>query len=138
IEAARQQQFALELALKQQHRLQNVAIPLLEAAAPFCGERTRGASGFVATNAYRWKKDYYNAALSAGFSDTLVVLNVAPGSAAAHAGLIAGDRILAVNSTPVLIGRNAIDDLSSKIPSANEKKVRPYRLAVRRGSDTTT
>lgn len=78
IEAARQQQFALELSLKQQHRLQNVAVPLLEAAVPFCGDRVRGASGFVAANAHRWKKDNFNAALSAGFSDTLVVLNVAP------------------------------------------------------------
>ena len=138
IEAARQQQFALELALKQQHRLQNVAVPLLEAAAPFCGEKVRGASGFVATNAFRWKKEYYNAALSAGFSDTLVVLNVAPGSAAAQAGLVAGYRLLAVDSTPVLVGRNAIDDLSAKIPSANDKRTTPYRLTVRRGDTTST
>ena len=138
IEAARQQQFALELGLKQQHRLQNVAVPLLEAAAPFCGERIRGASGFVATNAYRWKKDFYNAALSAGFSDTLVVLNVAPGSAAAQAGLAAGDRILSVNSTPVLVGQSAIDDLSAKIPSANNKRTQSYRLTFRRGNDTST
>jgi predicted Zn-dependent protease len=138
IEAARQQQFALELALKQQHRLQNVAIPLLEAAAPFCGDRVRGASGFVATNAYRWKKDYYNAALSAGFSDTLVVLNVAPNSAAAVAGLVAGDRVLAVNDTPILIGRSAIDDLSAKIPSAKDKLIQSYRLTIRRGDDTST
>jgi predicted Zn-dependent protease len=126
------------LALKQQHRLQNVAIPLLEAAAPFCGDRVRGASGFVATNAYRWKKEYYNAALSSGFSDTLVVLNVAPNSAAAVAGLVAGDRILAVNSTPILIGRTAIDDLSAKIPSSKDKRIQTYRLSIRRGEDTST
>lgn len=138
IEAARQQQFALELALKQQHRLQNVAVPLLEAAAPFCGDRVRGASGYVASNAFRWKKDYFNAALSAGFSDTLVVLNVAPGSAAAEAGLAAGDRILAINNTPVLVGRHAIDDLSAKLPTANTNHPRPYSLTYRRGSDTQT
>lgn len=135
IEAARQQQFALELALKQQHRLQNVSIPLLEAAAPFCGDRIRGASGFVATNAYRWKKDYYNAALSAGFSDTLVVLNVAPGSAAAAAGLAAGDRILAVDYTPIVVGSKAIDDLTTKLPATKDKRGRPYRLTYRRGEE---
>lgn len=136
IEAARQQQFALELALKQQHRLQNVAVPMLEAAAPFCGEKVRGASGFVATNAHRWKKDYYAAALSAGFSDTLVVLNVAPGSASAEAGLAAGDRILAINSTPVGVGSTAINDLSAKLPATKGRRADPYRLTYRRGSQT--
>lgn len=135
IEAARQQQFALELSLKQQHRLQNVAIPLLEAAAPFCGDRVRGASGYIAANAFRWKNDYYNAARSAGFTDTLVVLNVAPGSAAAQAGLAAGDRILAINNTPILVGQSAIDDLGAKLPTTKTNHPKPYQLTYRRGND---
>lgn len=105
---------------------------------PFCGDRVRGASGYVATNAFRWKKDYFNAALSAGFSDTLVVLNVAPGSAAAEAGLAAGDRILAINNTPVLVGQHAIDDLSAKLPTVNTNHPKPYSLTYRRGLDAQT
>jgi len=138
IEQARQQQFALELSLKQQHRLQNVAAPLLLAAVPFCGAKVRPISGFVAGNAYQWKKDYFNAALAAGYNDTLIVMNVTPGLPASNAGLKVGDRILAIDGAPVLTGARAVEDLRLKLPNPKSKTAKPFSITYRRGESSTT
>src|SRR5687767_11624910 len=107
VEQARQQQFALELAVKQQNRLQNVALPLLRAAVPLCADKVKPVSGFLVANTHGWKKEYYNAALSAGFTDTLSVTNVTPGLPAALAGIQVGDRIVAINGRPIATGSQA-------------------------------
>jgi predicted Zn-dependent protease len=138
IEQARQQQFALETALKQRSRLQNVANPLLRAAVPFCREKVRPSAGYAVGNAYLWQKDYFKAALSLGFSDTLTVMNVTPGLPADDAGLKTGDRILAVNAAPVVTGPRAVTEFESKLPGAKDKSPIPYTLTYRRGSETKT
>jgi hypothetical protein len=136
IEQARQQQFALELALKQQLRLQTVAEPLLRAAVPLCGAKVRPISGFVAANAYRWKKDYFNAAMAAGYNDTLTLINVTTGLPAADAGLKVGDRIVAIDGAPLVTGPRASDDLASKLPSPKSKVTKPYSVTYRRGESS--
>jgi predicted Zn-dependent protease len=138
IEQARQQQFALELALKQQLRLQTVAEPLLRAAVPLCGAKVRPISGFVAGNAYRWKKDYFNAAMAAGYNDTLTLINVTTGLPAADAGLKVGDRILAIDGAPLVTGPRASDDLASKLPSPKSKVAKRYLITYRRGASSAT
>lgn len=138
IEQARQQQFALELRLKQQLRLQTVAEPLLLAAVPLCGAKVRPIAGFVAGNAYRWKKDYFNAAMAAGYNDTLTLMNVTAGLPASEAGLRAGDRVLAIDGVAILTGPRALDDLVSKLPSPKSKAAKPYSVTYRRGESSAT
>jgi beta-barrel assembly-enhancing protease len=138
IEQARQQQFALELSLKQQYRVQSVAVPLLHAAVPLCGTKVRPTFALIVGNAHRWKKEYFTAALSAGYNDTLVVMHVTPGFAAAEAGIREKDRILAVNGAAVATGARALDDFTAKLPGNKDKVVKPYTLTYRRGEDTAT
>jgi tetratricopeptide (TPR) repeat protein len=138
IEQARQQQFALEQILKQQLRVQNVANPLLRAAVSLCGSNVRPLSAFVSGNAYQWKNDYFKAAMAAGYTDTLVVMNVTPGQPADRAGLKAGDRILAINGSPIVTGPNAVTDLNKKIQTSKGGSPAPFALTYRRGADTTT
>lgn len=138
IEQARQQQFALQAALKQRLRVQNVATPLLRAAAPLCGDKVRPAAGYFVGNAYLWKRDYFNAALTSGYNDTLTVMNVTPGLAADAAGLKVGDRILAINGLPIATGSRAMTDVEAKLPTAKDKSPKAYTLTYRRGSETVT
>ena len=138
LEQARQQEFAIQTALKQTFRLQNVANPLLTAAAGLCGEKVRPLSGYMVGNAYAWQGDYFKAAERLGYSDTLTVMNVTPGQPADEAGLKVGDRLLAVNGKPIGTGPRAREDLDSKLPSAKEKSPKSYTLTYRRGSETST
>jgi predicted Zn-dependent protease len=138
LEQARQQQFALENALKQQLRLINVANPLLRAAVPLCGAKVRPVSGFSVGNAHLWKKDYYAAALAVGYTDTLVVMHVTSGLAGDQAGIRVGDRIIAVNGSPISIGSRAVADFTAKVPSAKNKSPAEYSVTYRRGEETST
>lgn len=138
IEQARQQQFALQMELKQTFRLQNVAAPLLRAGVPLCGETVRPVSGFMAGNAYRWKSDKFKAALSMGYNDTLIAMNVTPELAADEAGLKTGDRILAVNGLEIITGPRAQADMDAKLPTSKDKLPRAFSLTYRRGSQSAT
>jgi hypothetical protein len=138
IEQARQQQFALENLRKQQLRLVSVASPLLTAAVPLCGNNVRPVSAFLAGNAHFWKNQYQAAARAMGYSDTLVVMHVTPGLAAAEAGLRVDDRILAIDGKLLVIGPDALKDLYAKLPSPKVKAPRTYALTYRRGEIEAT
>jgi hypothetical protein len=111
-EQLRQQQLVIESQWKLQTRLDSVALPLLEAAVPMCGEHVAERSGVHLANVHSYKRDWQDAARAAGLSDTASVISVAPGSAAERAGIRVGDRIVALDGTPVAAGKNAVRDAS--------------------------
>lgn len=106
-EQLKQQQLVVESQWKLQTRLDSVALPLLKAAVPMCGEHVAVRGGVHFENVQAYKRDWQNAARAAGLSDTLSVVSVVPGSAAERAGVRVGDRILGLAGEPVPLGKNA-------------------------------
>ena len=111
-EQLKQQQLVIESQWKLQTRLDSVALPLLKAAVPMCGDRVAERSGVHFENVQLYNRDWQAAARAAGLSDTLSVTSVAPGSAAERAGIRVGDRIVDMGGAPVAIGKNAARDAS--------------------------
>ena len=111
-EQLKQQQLVIESQWKLQSRLDSVALPLLKAAVPMCGDRVAERSGVHFENVQLYKGDWQAAARAAGLSDTLSVTSVIPGSAAERAGIHVGDRIVGLAGEPVSVGKNAARDAS--------------------------
>jgi beta-barrel assembly-enhancing protease len=93
-EQLQQQKLVIESQWKLQQRLENVALPLLKAAVPLCGEHVAARSGVRFEKALLYDKEYRSAARLAGLTDTLSITGVVKGSAAERAGLMVGDQIL--------------------------------------------
>jgi membrane-associated protease RseP (regulator of RpoE activity) len=103
-----QRQLVLRELRDAQQRLDDIAYPLLLAAAPLCREKTGLAWGLKYRTVDAFSADWATAAVSVlGVSDTLSVHVVARGSAAHTAGIQAGDRILEIHGEPIQPGRNA-------------------------------
>ena len=121
-EQFKQQQLVIRSQLKDQQRVENVGYPLLQAALPLCGPRATGTrSGIRFANAYTFKKDYQPAARAMGFTDTLAIVGVAKGSAAAQAGIQVGDRIVGVSNQPAPIGKNADRKMLERLNDLRER-----------------
>jgi hypothetical protein len=121
-EQFKQQQLVIRSELKDQQRVENVGYPLLQAALPLCGPKATGTrSGIRFANAYTFKKDYEPAARAMGFTDTLAIIGVAKGSAAAHAGIQVGDRIVGVSDQPAPVGRNADRQMLERLNDLRER-----------------
>ena len=114
-EQLRQQQFTIESDWKAQSRLEAVALPLLEAAVPLCGEKVAVRSGVAYASVHSYKRDWQAAARAAGLSDTLSIVGVVPGSAAEHAGLRRGDRVLSVAGKPVPVGARGMAEADARL-----------------------
>ena len=138
-EQLKQQQLVITSSLAEQARLENIAYPMLRAAAPLCGKWTTTRSGVSVANIHAWKRDYHEAARALGFSDTLIITGIAAGSPAERSGLRVGDRLSGVAGVAAPIGRTATVEFAKLVsprpaskgapPLASE----PLRLAVRRG-----
>jgi hypothetical protein len=121
-EQFKQQQLVIRSQLKDQQRVENVGYPLLQAALPLCGPKATGTrSGLRFANAYTFKKDYQPAARAMGFTDTLAIVGVARGSAAAQAGIQVGDRIVGVSDQPAPLGRNADRKMLERLNDLRER-----------------
>lgn len=121
-EQLKQQQLVIRSELKDQQRVENVGYPLLQAALPLCGPNATGTrSGLRFANAYSFKKDYQPAARAMGFTDTLAVVAIARGSAAANAGIEIGDRIIQVSDQPAPIGKNADRKMMEQLGELRER-----------------
>lgn len=106
-EQMRQRQLVVLSSLREQERMHRIAAPVLRAASPLCGDRVVADGGLIVANVHTWDRQYHTAARSLGFSDTLQVVAVAPGSAAQRGGVMPGDRLLSVNGLAVPSGRTA-------------------------------
>lgn len=118
-EQLKQQQLVIQSELAEQRRVTELAYPMLRAAAPLCGQWVATRHGVSVSNLHAWKREYHDAARALGFSDTLSVVGVAAGSAAARAGIRVGDRLTEVAGQPAPMGRTAVQGyLNLVIPRA--------------------
>jgi hypothetical protein len=108
----------VESQIARQARLDNVALPLLQAGAPLCGPAVTTRVGFRFTSGSYFNDEYRRAASSMGLSDTVVVTGVTRASSAERVGLRAGDRILSVNgSSRILSDENVQKRVDKRLPA---------------------
>jgi membrane-associated protease RseP (regulator of RpoE activity) len=101
-------QNALRNLVTQQDRLYRVAGPLLVTNPDLCRASARNLLGFVAKNKYSYSADLADAAQSMfGLDERLQVTGILQGSGAARAGIRKGDRLVAVETSPLPQGPNA-------------------------------
>ncbi len=82
-------------------RVETIFLRLTRAAAPFCAQRGPQL-GLILHQRAQYRPEVRDAAKRVfGLDEAPSVLAVAPGSAAARAGLLAGDAIVAVNGVPL-------------------------------------
>lgn len=110
-----QQRFALRSAITSQARLDAVALPLLHAALPLCHDRVTLRSGISMASVHSYSKEWREAAMAEGFTDTVSITAVVKGSAADRAGLRAGDRLVAVGSDVIPPGKSALEEMGKRL-----------------------
>jgi len=103
----KQQQLLITRDLRQQQRVDGVGHRLLAAATPFCAQALAPDAGVRFANLHSFPSTYDEAARALGFSDTVIIVSVARGSAAARAGVAVGDRVTGVNAGTAPRGPNA-------------------------------
>lgn len=127
-----QQQLVVQSVFRENQRVQRLAWDFQRATTPMCPLPVRMASGLQVANRRVIDPQYRAAATALGMHDTVMVTHVVPGSAAARAGMRAGDRVLQLDTLPVPEGRAGIDSLSSWINPY--ESATPWRfMVVRRG-----
>jgi len=134
-EEVRQQQLVVESQIKQQARLDDVALPLLRSAVPLCGSAVTIRAGFRFTSRSYFSDDYVRAAQAMGLTDTAVISSVTSGSAAERAGLRVDDRFLSVGGARINTDENTITAVSKRLP-AGGRALLP--IVVRRDSIVRT
>src|SRR5678816_3233844 len=128
-----QQEVLITRDLRQQRRVDDVGHRLLAVAMPYCTGAVAPGTGVRFANLNSFPSAYEAAARSLGFSDTVFIVSVASGSAAARAGIAVGDRVVGVNDGTAPRGPNAASQLARAV--AVRGSAAP-RLTLRRG-DTT-
>ena len=128
-----QQEVLITRDLRQQRRVDDVGHRLLAVAMPYCTGAVAPGTGVRFANLNSFPSAYEEAARSLGFSDTVFIVSVASGSAAARAGIAVGDRVVGVNDGTAPRGPNAASQLARAV--AVRGNAAP-RLTLRRG-DTT-
>ena len=116
-----QQRLVVDWQLHQLRRLENVGHPLLVAASIECGKMSSPRSGLMMFTATDFGDDLAEAAFANGFTDTLVIVNVASRSNAESAGLREGDRVTALYGQAAPRGKTArrevLSELQRRAPS---------------------
>lgn len=114
-----------------QRRLQDVALPLLVAAAESCPFEQEPTYGFFLHDETAQKGKPPEANLSA--DKKAIVAYVHPELGAASAGLVVGDRVVEVNAKSVE-GEGA-DTIMRLVRRLTAAKIQPLQLAVKRGDE---
>jgi membrane-associated protease RseP (regulator of RpoE activity) len=118
-EAELQRRYALEEKITERRRLDAVTHRVMEAAVPFCGDRTAAYYGLtVATRDSFGPAMAQSAADLYGLDEHARILSVTPGSPAARAGMRPGDIVEAVNGAPVAAGGNEVRSVSRALAKA--------------------
>ena len=128
-----QQEVLITRDLRQQRRVDDVGHTLLAAATPYCAGAVTSGTGVRFANVNSFPSTYGDAARAVGFSDTVVIVSVARGSAAARAGIAVGDRVIGVSDGTAPRGPNAASLLARAIAARGSAAP---RLTLRHG-DTT-
>jgi peptidase M48-like protein len=114
-EQLKQQQLVLETDWTLQQRLESVALPLLKAALPLCGERVAMRGGMNLATVHAYARDWQAAARAAGLTDTVSVVGVVKGSGAERAGLRPGDKIIDLAGAPLVSGPTALKEAGKRL-----------------------
>lgn len=117
-EALKEQQLVIESSFASNARAQRIALPLLEAARPLCGQHVGARTGIQFANVSMYPGNWQPAARMAGLSDTVSVISVTPGSAADRAGIRKGDRIVSAFQQPVPTGKRGLSELNARFASS--------------------
>ena len=111
-EEAMQRELALRTIVEQQTRADSIALRILAAAHPICGQRLAPSMGFRFASVHDYGTEWKEAAIRAlSVWDGPTVIAITPGGAADSAGLQPGDRILSVASHAVTPGTRASEQL---------------------------
>jgi membrane-associated protease RseP (regulator of RpoE activity) len=108
VQSSSEDQAALRTLVTQQDRLYRVAAPLLVSNPDLCRSGARNLLGFIAKNKYSYSADLADAAQSLfGLDERLQVTGILQGSGAVRAGIRKGDRLVAIENSPLPQGPNA-------------------------------
>ncbi|HZI72491.1 MAG TPA: PDZ domain-containing protein, partial [Gemmatimonadales bacterium] len=134
-EQTRRQGLALRENERQQSRLDDIAYPILSGGTPLCpGARARHLGARLATiQSYR-RELQPAAAQGLELGDTLTVLSVTYGGPAGDGGLRPGDRIVAVDQTPIAPGAGAVDQFSTLV-LADQRRSPEVSIALMRDGE---
>lgn len=136
-EAEKQRRLFLTEVIKDQLRLWRVSYPVMVAAAPLCGDKVIPRLGIYLRNIHSYPKSYRKTAKALyGEDDILRVVYVVPGTAAARAGFLEGDRILAIGGDKIAKGKAAPEAFRKLREKHLKKGAVPFTLS--RGGVTTT
>lgn len=115
-EQVKQRQLAVAYQIEQQRRLDDIAYPILVSATPLCPDDVIIRTGFKVSNRYDYEDEWRPAAeVALGLDDSLRIVVVSRGSAAARVGLEPGDVLLELDGWRVPVGEDALEDLQKKM-----------------------
>jgi hypothetical protein len=127
-EQVKQQRLFLESQIARQARLDNVALPLLQAGAPLCSGAVTTRIGIRFTSRSYFNDQYLPAAMLMGLTDTVVLAGVTKGSGAERVGLRAGDRLLSANGSSRIVPEdNDQQRIDKRLPAGRASIPMVYR-----------
>lgn len=128
-EAELQAEMALTSMRENGDRLSRVALPIQQAAVPFCPDsRLRTRYGYRAVALESFPEEFRDAASRLyGIDHRVALLSVTPGSPMAEAGFRAGDRVRGVNGFAVRPGKAGLSDLDRRLRDGGSNSFRVAR-----------
>ena len=93
---------------KQQQHLNDLAFPLLVAAAPICAPAVMPRNGLFFLSVTTTNETYRAAYAGIGITESLSVVGVTKNSGAERAGVRAGDRVLTIGGKAAPVGKDAV------------------------------
>jgi hypothetical protein len=134
-EQIKRQALALRENERQQSRLDDIAYPILASGTALCPDAQGRHLGARLATIHSYGRELQPAAAKAlGLGDSLTVLSVTYGGPAANGGLRPGDRILAVDQTPIAPGAGAVNQFTDLV-SADQKKNPQVSIALVRDGE---
>ena len=118
-----------------QTRLWRLSYPLLYGAVDMCPDRIRASAGFSYANAYLFRGAARSAANALGYDHRVSVVDVAPGSAAAAAGIQRRDVLVAIGDWQSPIGDGAVSLAAAMLRDTLERSGAAV-LTMARGRDS--
>lgn len=116
-EELKQQQLVIDWQLRQLRRVEGVGHALLASAYFHCVKEAVPRPGILLSTGHDFGDLLAPAARAMGFADTLIVVSVAPGSAAERAGVRLGDRIVGLYGRQAPTGRRARSEVARILTS---------------------
>lgn len=135
-EAALQRELALKKYLGYKQRLHHVSFPILKAASNFCPSNQINSMGAQGSSSADFKEGWKVAANKVLGSDQFTITWVAPSGAAASAGLLVNDRVVAVNAVQFGATQQQHKKFYTETGRIQTSKTALATLSVKRGDET--